>query len=79
MPGKDLELIRRIINEGLVDYSSKRFSQVNLKAKLPENLEPAFLRKFFRDVDLDVFWFGSNGYFVSTQFEIIMNEIDYAS
>ena len=64
---------------GLVDYTSKRFGQVNISSKIPDNLEPTFLRKFFRDVDLDVFWFGNRGYLVSTQFEMIMNEIDYAS
>ena len=45
-----------------MDYVSKRFGQVNIATKIPDNLEPTFLRKFFRDVDLDVFWFGNRGY-----------------
>ena len=65
-PSKDLEFIRRIINDAFVSYAYSRFGQsMNVKTKLPESMEPWDLRKFFREVDLSKFWFGDNGFLLS--------------
>ena len=79
-PEKDLDYLRKIINDGFLAYSIKRFgAAMNVQNKLPESMEPVSLRKFFRDVDLGIFWFGTNGYLFSNEFEIIMDSIDYSS